>query len=208
MPLPSRDSGAWPTYIFICSVPCPFLFLCHFICSLACSIKPLTYAAVACCQRHSPFLPSLFRKPISIRYCCYIAVISALQPISPLQSVERLQMPNNALPCSVNWFQGCMPFSVCMCCTRCAEHIHTKVLQRFWQYHTTCSLLNKCLFVLISLSCIFSSASEGDEELSLSLWSIGKLLYLQHLSLTPQNCNIAIPEAVCSIDIILEFGAD
>lgn len=111
MSLPSWDSDAWPTYIFICHVPCPCLCLYHFICSLACSIKPLTYAAVTRCQKHSPFLPSLLRKPISIRYCCYIAVISALQQILSLQSVWRLQMPNNVLPCSVNWFQGCIALS-------------------------------------------------------------------------------------------------
>lgn len=127
MSLPFWDSDAWPTYIFICNVPCPFLFLYYFICSLACSVKPLTYAAVTCCQKHSPFLPSLLRKPISIRYCCYIAVISALQQILSLQSVWRLQTPNNVLPCSVNWFQGCIPLSDWMHSARCREPARAEV---------------------------------------------------------------------------------
>lgn len=126
MSLPSWDSDAWPTYIFICHVPCPFLFLYHFICSLACSIKPLTYTAVTCCQKHSPFLPSLLRKPVSIRYCCYIAVISALQQILLLQSVWRLQMPNTVLSCSVNWFQGCVPLSDQMFSAGCKEPIYAE----------------------------------------------------------------------------------
>lgn len=136
MSVPSRDSDAWPTYIFICDVPCLCLFLYHFICSLACSIKPLTYAAVTCCQKQSPFLPSLLRKPISIRYWCYIAVISALQHILSLQSVWRLQMPNSVLPCSVNWFQGCMPLSGQMCSARCREPAWDKVFWRsqHWQH--------------------------------------------------------------------------
>lgn len=113
MSLSPWDSNVWPTYIFICRVPCPCLFLYHFICSLACSIKPLTYPADTCCQKYSPFLPSLLGKPISIRYCCYIPVISALQQILSLQSVWRLQMPNNVLSCAANWFQGCTPLSDC-----------------------------------------------------------------------------------------------
>lgn len=103
MSLPSRDSDAWPTYIFICEVLCPCLLLNRLICSLSCSIRPLTDAAVSCCQKRSPFLPSLLRKPISIRYG-YVAVISALGHILLLQ---RLQMPHDVLPCSVNRFRGC-----------------------------------------------------------------------------------------------------
>lgn len=104
MSLPSWDSDAWPTYIFICEVPCPCLLLYRFVCSLACSIRSRTGSAVTRCQRRSPFPPSLFRKPISIRYC-WVAVISALQHILSLQ---RLQMSHNVLPCSVNRFQGCI----------------------------------------------------------------------------------------------------